>query len=69
VSHNSIVSLSRKVMAILKPNEEYVVELVMPLIKNNFDMSLQELKRKVEGNYPLDRAYKVFFSEDDNKET
>jgi hypothetical protein len=27
------------------------------------------LKRKVEGNYPLDRAYKVFFSEDDNKET
>jgi hypothetical protein len=69
VSRNSIVSLSRKVMAILKPNEEYVIELVMPLIKKNFDMSLQELKSKIEMNYPLDRAYKAFFSEDDNKET
>jgi hypothetical protein len=68
VSRMGMVNLSRKVMVVLKPHEEYVVGSVMPLINDMLDMPLQELKNKVETNHPLNRAYKAVFSDQDGED-
>jgi peptidoglycan biosynthesis protein MviN/MurJ (putative lipid II flippase) len=65
----SMVNLSRKVMAVLKPREEYVVASVEPVINGVLNMPLDELKNKVWLNHPVSRAYKAVFFECDDEDS